>query len=232
VGELLRVQLFDARGRGVQGGSPRFKVRSGALAKAEFKDERWQAQWNPPPSGSDVLVIDERDFHLEHPLEAASDPFFSVAARAGGIFSGGAVASPTVQLAVGARLPFLRRRLGVELRVGVYGAGSSLDVGGATLRGQATLLPISLIAAWNQPVGAYQLKAGLGPAFQLSWLRVGRDAGFLVLPGFEVVAGLSRHLGPGRVELDVSFLYGRVDNALARLNAGGLGVRVGYGLDF
>jgi hypothetical protein len=34
------------------------------------------------------------------------------------------------------------------------------------------------------------------------------------------------------VELELSFLYGRLDDALARLNAGGLAVRVGYGLDF
>lgn len=232
VGEQVRVRLLDARGRVVQGASPTLSVRSGSLGAAEFKDESWQAQWTPPASGSDLLVIDEHAFHFERPLEAASDPTFSVAARAGGIFSGGAVASPTVLVSFGGRLPILRRRLGVELRVGAYGAGSALDVGGTTLQGRAFLLPVSVLAAWNQNVGAYQLKAGAGFALQLAWLQVGRDTGFQALPGFEVVAGLSRRVGPGRVELELSFLYGRVDNALARLNAGGLAVRVGYGLDF
>ena len=232
LGEQVQVQLFDVRGRPVQGQGPKLAVRDGTLGAVEFKDERWQAKWTPPPSGSDVLTIDERAFHLEQPLTAPTDPYFTVAARGGGIFSGGAVASPTGLIGFGARLPFLRRRVGLELRAGVYRAGSSLDLGGAALRGEALLVPLTLIAAWHQNVGAFQLKGGAGLAMQLSWLQVGPDSGFGVLPGFEVVGALSRHVGPGRVEMELSFLYGRVDNALARLNAAGLAVRVGYAFDF
>ncbi len=232
VGELLQVKLFDVRGRAVLGAAPKLTVRDGSLGAPEFKDDSWQAQWTPPASGDDVLTVEERAFHFERPLTAAMDPTFTLAARAGGIFSGGAVASPTALVSFGARLPFLRRRVGVELRAGGYRAGSSLELGGATLRGEAFLLPLSLLASWNQNVGAFQLKAGAGLAMQLAWLQVGPDSGFNVLPGFEVVAALSRRLGPGRVELELSFLSGRVDNALARLNAGGLAVRVGYAFDF
>ena len=232
VGEQVRVRLFDARGRPVRAAAPKLTVTQGTLARVEFKDESWQAQWTAPASGRDVLVIDERAFHLEYPLEATSDRTFTLAAVVGGIFSGGAVASPTVLLSVGVRLPFLRHRLGVELRVSGYHAGSALDAGGATLKGQAWQVPIALVAAWHQNVGAYQLTSGLGPALQLSWIQVGRDTGFQVLPGLEVLIGLSRNLGPGRLGLELSFLYGRVDNALARLNAGGLAVRVGYAFDF
>ncbi|MDP2275954.1 MAG: hypothetical protein Q8N23_19540 [Archangium sp.] len=232
VGELVQVRLFDARGRAVLGAAPKLTVRDGAVGPSEFKADSWQAQWTPPASGNDVLTVEERGFHFERALAAAMDPPFTLAARAGGIFSGGAVASPTALVSFGVRLPFLRRRVGVELRAAGYRAGSSLDLGGATLRGEAFLLPLSLLAAWNQNVGAFQLKAGAGLAMQLAWLQVGPDAGFSVLPGFEVVAALSRRLGPGRVELELSFLYGRVDNALARLNAGGLAVRVGYAFDF
>lgn len=232
VGELLQVRLFDVRGRAVLGAAPKLAVAEGTLGPLEFKDESWQAQWIPPASGNDVLTVEERAFRLERKLKASTDSTFTLAARAGGIFSGGAVASPTAQVSFGVRLPFLRRRVGVELRVGGYRAGSALELGGATLRGEAFLLPLSLLAAWNHNVGAFQLKAGAGFAVQLAWLQVGRDAGFGVLPGFEVVAALSRRLGPGRVELELSFLLGRVDNALARLNAGGLAVRVGYAFDF
>ena len=232
VGESLRVMLFDGSGREVLSASPQLTVRSGRLGPTEFKDASWQTQWTPPASGSDVLIVDERTFHFEKPIEAPTDPPFSLAARGGGIFSGGAVASPTVLVSFGARLPFLRRRPGVEVRVGGYRAGGAVDVGGAMLSGEAVLLPLSLLASWNQSVGAFQLKAGAGPALQLSWLSVGRDSGFRVLPGFEVVGALSRRVGPGRVELEVSFLYGRWDDALARLNAGGLAVRVGYAVDF
>ena len=66
----------------------------------------------------------------------------------------------------------------------------------------------------------------------MAWLQVGPDRSFVTVPGFEAVAALSRRLGPGRVELELSYLYGRVDNALARLNAGGVAVRVGYAFDF
>ncbi len=232
VGELLRVRLFDVRGRVVLGAAPKLTVRDGGLGTPEFKEESWQAQWTPPASGDDVLTVEERGFRVERALRAAMDPTFTLAARGGGIFSGGAVASPTALVSFGVRLPVLRRRVGVELRAGGYRAGSSLELGGATLRGEAFLLPISLLASWNQNVGAFQLKAGAGFAMQLAWLQVGPDAGFGVLPGFEVVAALSRRLGPGRVELEFSFLYGRVDDALARLNAGGLAVRVGYAFDF
>lgn len=232
VGELLRVRLLDVRGRAVLGASPRLAVQHGSLGAVEFKDSSWQAQWNPPASGSDTLLIDERAFHLEHPLQAASDPFLTLAARAGGIFSGGAVASPTFNLSFGTRLPFLRRRVGLELRAGGYRAGSSLELGGSTLSGEAWLLPLSLVAAWHQNLGAFQLKGGAGVVMQLSWVQVGRDTAFQVLPGFELLAALSRRLGPGRVELELAFLYGRIDSPLARLNAGGLAVRVGYALDF
>ena len=232
VGELVRVRLLDARGREVRGASPKLSVRDGSLGPTEFKGERWQAQWNPPASGRDSLRIEERAFTFERPLEAASDPLFTLAARGGGIFSGGAVASPTGQVSFGARLPFLRRRVGVELRATEYRASSSLDVGGAALRGEAWLVPLSLVASWNQNLGEFQLKAGAGFALQLAWLQVGPDRSFVTVPGFEAVAALSRRLGPGRVELELSYLYGRVDNALARLNAGGVAVRVGYAFDF
>ena len=232
VGELLRVRLVDARGREVRGAAPKLSVRDGSLGPTEFKDERWQAQWNPPASGSDLLRVEERAFRLEHPLEAASDPFFTAAVRGGGIFSGGAVASPTAQVSFGVRLPFLRRRVGVELRAAGYRAASALDVGGASLRGEAWLVPLSVLASWNHNLGAFQLKAGAGFALQLAWLQVGPDARFAAVPGFEAVVALSRRVGPGRVELELSYLYGRVDNALARLNAGGVAVRVGYAFDF
>jgi hypothetical protein len=231
-GELLRLRLLDAKDRVVEGAAPKLAVRDGTLGAVELKEGSWQAQWTPPGSGADVLMVDERAFHFEQPLVAASDQAFTLAARVGGIFSGGAVASPTVLVGFDARLPFLRRRLGVEARVSGYYAGSSLEVGGATLRGQAWLLPISVVLSWHQNVGAFQLRGGVGPSLQLAWVQVGRDSAFRALPGLEVVAALSHHLGPGRLELELSFLYGRVDTSLARLNAGGLAVRVGYAFDF
>ena len=232
VGELVQVRLVDAKGRVVHGATPRFSVRAGALAPAELKDGAWLAQWTPPASGDDLLTVDERDFHFEQVLTPSSDATWSVAARAGGIFSGGAVASPSFGLGGTVRLPFLRKRLGVELRAGLYRAGSSFELGGAVIPAQAWMVPISAVLAWHQNVGAFQLKAGVGPAIQLAWVQVGRESGFFGMPGVEVVAAVSRRLGPGRLEVELSFLYARLDVPLARLNAGGVGVRLGYAFDF
>jgi hypothetical protein len=232
VGQQVRVRLLDAKGRAVAGAAPKLAVRDGALAQLEVQDGVWFAQWTPPANGEDVLSVDERAFHLDAPLRAPVDPFFSVTVRAGGIFSGGAVASPSFGLGVTGRLPFLQRRPGLELRVGGFGAGASAEVGGARLDAQAVLVPLSLMVAWHQNVSAFQLKGGVGPALQLAWVQVGGERGFSALPGVDVAVGLSRRVGPGRLEAEVSFVYARLDSPLARLNAGGVGVRVGYAFDF
>ncbi|HEY0882328.1 MAG TPA: hypothetical protein VGD87_12385, partial [Archangium sp.] len=125
-----------------------------------------------------------------------------------------------------------RRRVGLELRGGAYRAARSVDVDGLTLSGEAWQVPLRLVVGWHQNLGAFQLRGSVGPALQLAWLAVAGDSGFALAPGFEAVAGLSRRIGPGRLELELSFLYGRIETDLARLNAGGLGVRVGYAVDF
>ncbi len=231
-GAVVQVRLLDARGREVREVEPRLRVRDGALGPVALRDGRWQASWQAPASGHDVLTVEERAFAVALPLVAPVDRPFSLAARGGGIFNGGAVASPTGQLAFTARLPWLRRRLGAELRVGVFGAGGALDVEGVRVVGQAALVPASLLVAWHQDLGPLQLKVGVGPALQLAWLTVIDQQELRAAPGVEAAVALSRRLGPGRVELDVSYLHARLETPLARLSAGGVGVRVGYAVDF
>lgn len=232
VGELINVKLFDAKGRVVGGATPRFSVREGSLEAPTRNGDGWYVQWTPPGTGEDVLTIEEREFKDSKPIVVALDPFVSVALRAGGIFNAGAIASPSVGLGVTVRLPFLRRRPGIELRVGGLRAFASTDVGGARLSGEAWMLPLTFLLAWHHNVGAFQLKGGAGPVAQPLWLTVGPAAAFQVLPGVEAVLSLSRRIGPGRLEGEVSFLYSRLESPLARLNAGGLAVRVGYAFDF
>jgi hypothetical protein len=69
-------------------------------------------------------------------------------------------------------------------------------------------------------------------ALQLAWVQVANDKAFSALPGVEVVAALSRRVGPGRLEAEVGFTYSRLDTPLARLNAGGGTIRLGYAFDF
>lgn len=232
VAEALRVTLFDARGRIVRGAKPKLSVRDGSVT-APFADAvRWRATWSPPSSGEDVLRVEIGAFTYEHPLKATSDRLFSLAFRGGGIFNGQAVASPMGQLAFTGRLPLLRRQLGIELRAGFYLVKSDAIVSGATIQGRAYMAPLALVFAWHQNFDEFQVKAGVGPAVQLAWLVVNDDRSFSAIPGVEGVAGLSRRLGPGRIELDLSFLYSRLESPLANLNATGFGARLGYAFDF
>ena len=159
-------------------------------------------------------------------------PFFSLAARVGLLVNGQAVLSPQPQLAFTARLPVLQRQLGLELRAGYYFAVRSSEVVQGKVVGRADLLPMSLLLAWHQPLGQFQLKGGVGPALQLAWVSVNGQHEFRALPGFEVALGVSYRLGPGRIEGDLGFLYSRFSSSLAALNASGFGARLGYAFDF
>lgn len=232
VGESVQVRLFDGKDRVVTGADPKFRVESGSLNERERLGEAWQLDWSPPFSGKDTFHVDTPGFHSQQELVSTLDPFTSTAVRAGGIFNAGAVASPYLGVGLTIRFPFLSRRPGFELRVGAARAGATADLGGgAKLEAEAWMLPITFLLGWHHNVGAFQLKAGAGAVVQPIWVTVGSESTFRALPGFEGVVSLSRRLGPGRVEGEVSFLYSRLEIPLARLNAGGLAIRVGYAFD-
>ena len=232
VGLEVRVTLFDAEGHVVERARPRLSVASGQLGEVALRDGRFVAAWTPPPEGADTLRVDERDFHAEWPLERPQPPAFTAGLLAGGLFNGGAVTSPTAVASFSYKLPVLSRRLAVELRAGVYGTGASTTVGTTVVTGSGWLVPFALLAAWHQPVGAYVLRGGAGPGLQLGVFTVDGARTTAAAPGLELVAGVGRRVGPGRVEVELGFSYARFDTATVRMNAGGLGVRVGYALDF
>lgn len=226
------VTLLDDHGRPIHGAHPVLTVSSGRLSEGEEVEHRWKARWTAPLSGADTLVIEEGGFREEHPLTIAKDSQFSVAARGGGILNGGAVASPTGTVGLTVRLPWFHRRAGLELRAGVYSASSVLQRDDVEVRGQAWTVPVSLTAAWHHRLGDWMLKLGAGPALQCVWVQVNAQRDFRALPGVEVLGAVSRALGPGRVEGEVSFLYSRLDTPIAKLNAGGVALRMGYVIDF
>jgi hypothetical protein len=169
---------------------------------------------------------------IPEPVAPTLPPYFSIAARAGIILNGESVLSPQAQLAFTGRLPVLQRQIGLELRAGYYFAARSHEVAGGQISGRANMLPLSLLAAWHQPLGDFQLKGGIGPALQFTWVTVNGQRDFRVLPGIEVALTLSYRLGPGRIEADLGFLYSRFASALAEVNASGFGLRLGYAFDF
>jgi hypothetical protein len=231
VGEEVQVTLVDARGRVVLGAAPRLSVKQGTLSAPVLRDERWVSKWSSV-TDEDVLTIDERAFHAAREVHRALPPQFWVAGGFGGVFNGGAVSSPSGVLSLGTRLPVFGRRLGVELRGGLAHAASTLPLGGLSVTGSAWLVPMSLLANWQQAVGSFVVRGAVGPSLQVAVVTVGSVRDTRVLPGVEAAASLARPLGPGRLELELGFTYARFDDPAARLNAGGIALRVGYVLDF
>ena len=129
-------------------------------------------------------------------------------------------------------LPLLQRQLGLELRAGYYFAYREVELSLGKVAGRADLLPLSLLAAWHQPLGRLMVKGGVGPAVQLAWVQVNGQREFRAAAGVEVAIAVSYRLGPGRIEGDLGFLYSRVTGVLAQLNASGFGARLGYAFDF
>lgn len=231
LGEVVQVVLKDEKGRVVRGVSPTFSVEKGAIDVPVERAEGFVARWLPPADGEDVLRIEERGFVTRLELERPLPPVVSFAARAGGLFNFTSVASPTATAGLTVRLPVLQRRLGLEARVGVYGAARSFELGPQTVQASATVVPFSLLVGWYQPLGAFLLRGGVGPAFQLAFLAVDGARETRVVGDLELAVGLGRKLGPGFLEVEVSGLFGTLDGQLAKLATGGLGLRVGYALD-
>jgi hypothetical protein len=231
-GTEVLVALLDKQGRPVAGARPRFSVRHGRLGAAEGRGGRWLLQWEPPNAVQDVLLVDERAFHFEQALVEPPRARLELSLLAGGVFSGGAVASPSVTVALAVPLPLLDRRPLLQLRSGLYGASARVYLDGRLDAAGATAVPVSLLLGWRQPLGAFELRASAGVTVQFLSITAGPDAEGRAVPGFEVAVALGRRLGPGLLQLEVSGLYSRVDSTLAKLDAGGVGLRLGYALPF
>ncbi|MBL8921910.1 MAG: hypothetical protein JNJ54_23870 [Myxococcaceae bacterium] len=227
----LRVVLKDGKGRVVRGLLPKLAVEKGAVGPVVEKDGVYTAAWTPPADGEDVLRIEERDFVTELELARPLPAMVSVAARAGGLFNFSSVASPTITFGLTWRPPVLSRRLGLEARAGVYAASRSVDFGVEQVRAQAWVFPFSVLVGWHQPIGAYVLHGGVGPAFQLAFLTVGGARETRVVGDLELAVGVGRKLGPGFLEVEVSGLFGALDGQLAKLATSGLGLRLGYSFE-
>jgi hypothetical protein len=231
LGDDVRVVLKDAKGRKVEDVSPTLVAAKGVLGAVVARDGAFFARWTPPPDGEDTVRITERNFVAEANIERPLPVAVSIALRAGGLFNFSSIASPTATFGITWRLPVFQRRLGLEARVGAYGTAREVDVGGASVAASAVLLPFSLLLGWHQPLGAFVLRGGIGPAFQLAFVSVAGARETRVVGDLELALGLSRELGPGRLEFEVSGLLGRLDGTLARLDVAGLGLKVGYSFD-
>jgi len=231
VGDALHIVLRDGKGRPVMDVTPRLMVEKGAIEAPVAGAGFFSARWSPPADGEDVLRIEERDFVTELDLARPLPLMVSLAARAGGLFNFSSVTSPTLTVGLTWRLPVLSRRLGLELRAGVYAASRTVEFGLERVEAQAWVVPLSVLVGWHQPIGAYVLHGGVGPAFQVAAMRVGAARETRVVGDLELAVGVSRRLGPGSLEVEVSGLFGAYDGELATLATGGLGLKVGYSFE-
>lgn len=231
VGDEVRLTLLDKRGLPVRAADPKVEVRGGALSGGSSDAGQWKARWLSPVDGRGVLVVSEREFTQEFPLAAEAPQWLWVAGGVGGVFNGGAVASVSGALAVGGRLPWFARRAGVELRGEYLSASGRLNLDGLTLTATSQVVTTGLLVGWQQPLGAYVLRGAVGPTLDVVMMTVNEARQTRAVPGFEVAASLGRSLGPGRFEVEAAFSYARFETSLARLNVGGLALRIGYSLD-
>lgn len=229
-GLVVTVGLVDRLGRPVSDAAVSCAARWGAVGPPVPRDGRWVLAWRPPPSGDDLLTLDARGFRAEHVLRRPP-PRGWLALSAGVVANGGAVLSPTGTLAAGVHLPWLEQRSGVELRVGLYAATSSATLSGVRYDALAWLVPASVLLGWRLPLGSWWLRGAVGPALEVAHVQVNEARVTRLLPGCEVSLSGTRRLGWGRLVLEVGFLYARLDDELAVLNAGGLALRVGYVLE-
>ncbi len=230
VGLELRVTLLDRRGRVVTGAAPRFAVKVGHLGPATEREGRWLMAWEPPPEHADVLLVDERAFHGEEPVQEPQHAWVEASFFVGGIFNGGAVASPLATLGVAVPLPFLDRRPFVELRASLLGESARFYFDGRPDVAGLTGTPVSLLLGFRQPVGAFEARLGLGPSAEVVSVSAGADTETRTVLAFEVAAALGRRFGPGLVSMEVGAVLSRYESPLAKASPGGFTVRLGYSL--
>ena len=113
----------------------------------------------------------------------------------------------------------------------MYRAHSALVVDDVVIDAVAIGIPLSVGIAWREPFGAWNLKGLIGAGVQIVSSDIARKTDVNAIASVEAAVGISRSLGPGRVELEIGGLYARIDSATIKLIAGGVGIRLGYEFD-
>ncbi len=232
----VEVRLTDFKGRRVSGNAPEFSVDVGTLSAAREEGALWVAQWHAPPElpalPAGTLKITDRAFSSSEQLPLSAEfPTLTLGGSVGGRFNGGAVASPAGVLSLGWRLLTGGGRFTLHLRGSVYRAASTATGPDGPVSQEVIAPTVSLLGGVHYDLGPWSVRGLVGPAAQLAITTVGASKQTTALPSIEAAVAGSRRLGPGAVELELSFLYGRLDTPFAKLQAGGLFLGIGYRLD-
>ncbi|MHB8873646.1 MAG: hypothetical protein ACYC8T_08170 [Myxococcaceae bacterium] len=235
---LVRVRLFDKKGRPVRGVRLEGEVGLGRLQPLVEDQEGYLARYvapdRVPDSGADPLTLKDREFRLVFPLPLiAPGHRLGAGARVGWSSNFGSLSTPYVAGDFTVRTPLLRDRVLASVRVGYLGTSGELAVPGLseTVRTRTTVVPVSVLAVYEHPFGATGVYGGLGPSLVFTSVSVGEAFETAPIPGVQLVAGVSRPLGPGVLSGELGYAHGTLSNGLARLRAGGGSISFGYRFD-
>ncbi|GEM_PF-2537318 len=230
------VRLLDSRGRVVPGAKPELSVDRGTLGPMTAEGEAWTARWRAPAAlpadERATLTVTDGKVESRHTLLLAGDfSPFTLAGAVGGRFNGGAVVSPAGGLSVAYRPYFFSGLPVAEVRVGAYGASAKVQGPDGAVTARVTAAHAGLLVGAQVDLRPWTMRGTLGAGAQLAVASVGLATQTQALPSFEATVAVGRRLGPGAVEVELSFLYSRLNISLAKLQAGGLFVGIGYRFD-
>lgn len=229
----VKVHLTDEMGRPVMGRLPKLKPAAGHTSEPKRVGDSfvftYYAPSELPPGGSDELKV--RDLTLSQsepiPISTGYKPF-SVAAWAGLAVNGASVTSPSLALEASLRPPALAGKLELAAQLGFYFATTRVKVGSDAIYGDAELFPLTVLLGYHAQFGDYSVRVLAGGGLEVAAWRLGLDSGGGVAPAVEGVVGGGRDLGPGRLEVQLSVLYGHLEAGTVTMNSAVFGVALGY----
>ena len=233
----VTIRLLDAEGRAVPG-SPSVETSAGRVEGLSRAGDGWVARYVapplPPPGGAAEIDVRERDLSGQTRIGLSRE----VDRLALGVLAGWrtnlkAVSSPTLGVEMQWRTPLLDDRLILSARASWYQESATIPPTGglaAPMTSTARVVPLTVLAIYEWPLGWATLHAGAGLGADLTWVEVGPAYQLAATPAAAAALGASRALGPGEALLELAASAGSLDTSLASMRTGGLTLSLGYRL--
>ncbi len=232
----VAVRLFDAEGRRVRGAPLALTATEGRVEGLAESEDGWTARYvapdHVPPAGRSEIVVEDRGFTARVPMTLRAPPSrWRLGLLAGWQANLASVSAPSAFVEVLWHAPWLADRLLLAARAGTWATSAVVPAQPgltAPLQANARVVPLSLLAMLEWPLGRVAVHGGAGVGIHLTRLQVGPDASLDAAPSATVLIGASAAVGPGEIFAEVDASLGRMDAALGRLRTGGFLVGVGY----
>ncbi|HEU4382913.1 MAG TPA: hypothetical protein VFR85_05345 [Anaeromyxobacteraceae bacterium] len=235
----LTIRLLDGEGRAVRGSPPpTIQVSAGRVEgpspAGDGFEVRYVAPQSLPAGGAAEIDVRERDLAARTRIQLSPKvDRLTLAALAGWHTDLKAVSSPSLGVEAAWRTSLLENRLLLSLRVSYWAESATVPpVPGLAARVTATarVVPLSLSAIYEWPLGWATVHAGAGLGADLAFISLEPASQLAATPAALLLAGASGRLGTGEALLELSASTGSVENSLASLRTGGLSISLGYRL--